>query len=94
MKKGQIDGMDLTIMRDCIRKRTHHDGTFQPPYDGYVIREFHSKAHTLVRHGFMARTQFSEQIRGERRFCWWSFSVTDKGRKALADVIDEGVRLL
>lgn len=41
------------------------------------------RAHRLVRQGFLRRVLHSEQIRGERRFYWWRFEVTDKGAQFL-----------
>lgn len=47
------------------------------------------RAHRLVRQGFMSRCQHSEQVRGERRFYWWRFEVTAKGKQLLQVSLQE-----
>lgn len=42
------------------------------------------RAHRLVRQGFLSRVLHSEHVRGERRFYWWRFDVTTKGKSFLA----------
>lgn len=51
------------------------------PYNGYTTNIV--RAHRLVRQGFLRREKHSEQIRGERRFYWWAFYITDKGRQII-----------
>lgn len=42
-----------------------------------------ARAHRLTRQGFLSRTRHSEQVRGEKRFYWWRFEVTAKGKDFL-----------
>lgn len=42
-------------------------------------------AAALARLGLATRMRQSEQIRGERRYFWWVYKITDAGRAALKD---------
>lgn len=77
---------DTDLLKHVLVTREHDRGLV-PPETGYlpgmalsteerakVVRQ----AHRLVREGYLVRTQYSEQVRGEKRFYWWVFTVTDK----------------
>lgn len=76
-----LSALDREELEHVRRSRAHWVGT-QPPSDGYA-RDLR-RAHSLVRRGLLRRDQFSELVRGERRFYWWAFSLTEKARKELS----------
>lgn len=72
-----IDVEDLQYVAD---RHAAHKG-LTAPYDGYVRHI--PRAHRLVRLGYLSRERHSEHVRGERRFYWWCFRLTNKGRSSL-----------
>lgn len=52
-------------------------------YFGMVEPRLVRAAHKLVRRGLLTRERFSEHVRGEPRFYWWAFRLTDRGMAAL-----------
>jgi hypothetical protein len=74
---------DIDEIRHVAKASGRSTGS-TPDYDGNCRNLM--RAHRLVRQGFLERRQFSEQLRGERRFYWWGFYVTEKGRAFLAAI--------
>lgn len=80
MSERTLTAIERAELRQIMERRARWRDT-QPPYDGYTtdIR----MAHKLTRAGYLRRVRFSEHVRGEPRFYWWTFYITDKGMAAL-----------
>lgn len=74
----------LDELRHIAKQRGDRSGPSTPPYDGYTRDR--RMARRLVRGGYLSVETFSEHIRGERRFYWPVFYLTEAGRQAVGKV--------
>lgn len=75
---------DRQLLRHVHSAYTHWRGGSTPPSSGYLPDSSPTtvrQAHRLVRTGLLKRERFSEQVRGEPRFYWWAFYLTDAGKR-------------
>lgn len=65
-----------------ISERHGASGPSTPPYDGYARDR--KLAFRLKRKGYVRVEIYSEHVRGEPRFYWKVFRLTDQGKAAIA----------
>lgn len=77
--------MDLTDEERAellyISMQRGSSGPSSPPFSGYAKNR--KVAFRLKRKGYVFTEEYSEHVRGEPRFYWKVFRLTDKGRHAL-----------